>query len=129
MDNYPPGAANDPYAPYNEPQWPDVDVTVKAVLVKETVIQSPGTHYVTECEIEPDGSRSYVSFEESNEDPYELFRDQKRSPINLIVALEKIIKKLQEEHKLHWYAGYNLYDLLADCDGWDEEECEVTEIR
>ena len=126
MDNYPPGAANDPYAPYNEPQWPDVDVTVKAVLVKETVIQSPGTHYVTECEIEPDGSRSYVSFEESNEDPYELFRDQKRSPINLIVALEKIIKKLQEEHKLQWYAGYNLYDLLADCYVWDEEECEVT---
>ena len=129
MDNYPPGAASDPRAPWNEPQWPDVDVTVKAVLVKETVIQSPGTHYVTECEIEPDGTKSYTSFEESNEDPYELFRDQKRSPINLIVALEKIIKKLQEEHKLHWYAGYNLYDLLADCDGWDEEECEVTEIR
>ena len=129
MDNYPPGAASDPRAPYNEPQWPDVDVTVKAVLVKETVIQSPGTHYVTECEIEPDGSRSYVSFEESNEDVRELFDDQCRNPMKLIIALEKIIKKLQEERNLLWYAGYNLFDLLADCDGWNEEELEVTEIR
>ena len=49
--------------------------------------------------------------------------------MKLIIALEKIIKKLQEERNLHWYAGYNLFELLADCDGWNEEELEVTEIR
>ena len=34
MDNYPPGAAHDPNAPYNEEPCPDIDVTVRATLVK-----------------------------------------------------------------------------------------------
>ena len=29
MDNYPPGAAHDPNAPYNEEPCPDIDVTVR----------------------------------------------------------------------------------------------------
>ena len=38
MDNYPPGAAHDPNAPYNEEPCPDIDVTVRATLVKDTVL-------------------------------------------------------------------------------------------
>ena len=129
MDNYPPGAASDPRAPWNQPEWPEIDIRVEAKLVKETVVQGSGSHTVTECEIEPDGTKSYISFTESDDDVRELFDDQCRNPMKLIIALEKIIKKLQEERKLYWYAGYNLFELLADCDGWNEEELEVTEIR
>ena len=122
MDNYPPGAANDPRAPYNEPIDPEIDVTVRTTLVKETVVMGSGTHTCTECEIEPDGSRSYVSFSESEDDVRELFRDQEKSPMELITALERIVTQLMKAQKLRFYARYNLSELLNACDGWEEEE-------
>jgi hypothetical protein len=81
MDNYPPGAANDPRAPWNQPEWPEIDIRVEAKLVKETVVQGSGSHTVTECEIEPDGTKSYISFTESDDDVRELFDDQCRNPM------------------------------------------------
>ena len=122
MDNYPMGAANDPSAPYNEPEWPEIEVTARATLVKETVVLGSGTHTCTECEIEPDGSRSYVSFSESDDDVRELFRDQEKSPIELITALERIVTQLMKAQKLRFYARYNLSELLNACDGWEEIE-------
>ena len=38
MDNYPPGAANDPRAPYNEEPMPEVEVEVTVRLMKGTVV-------------------------------------------------------------------------------------------
>ena len=32
MNNYPPGAANDPNAPYNQEEIPEIGVNVKEVL-------------------------------------------------------------------------------------------------
>ena len=122
MDNYPPGAANDPRAPYNEPIDPEIDVTVRTTLVKETVVMGSGSHTCKECEIEPDGSRSYVSFSESDDDVRELFRDQEKSPIELITALERIVTQLMKAQKLRFYARYNLSELLNACDGWEEIE-------
>ena len=119
------GAANDPRAPYNEPIDPEIDVTVRTTLVKETVVMGSGTHTCTECEIEPDGSRSYVSFSESDDDVRELFRDQEKSPIELITALERIVTQLMKVQKLRFYARYNLSELLNACDGWEETELTV----
>ena len=125
MDNYPMGAADDPRAPYNEPIWPEIEVTARATLVKETVVLGSGTHTCTECEIEPDGSRSYVSFSESDDDVRELFRDQEKSPMELITALERIVTQLMKVQKLRFYARYNLSELLDSCAGWEEEELTV----
>ena len=44
MNNYPPGAANDPRAPYNERPLEEIDVTVKTSLIKETVIETSEGH-------------------------------------------------------------------------------------
>ena len=48
MDNYPPGAAHDPNAPYNEEPCPDIDVTVRATLVKDTVLTGRYEHRVAD---------------------------------------------------------------------------------
>ena len=66
--NYPPGAANDPRAPYNERPLEEIDVTVKTSLIKETVVETSEGHMVCETEIEPDGTRSHVSFFERDVD-------------------------------------------------------------
>ena len=100
-------------------------MTARATLVKETVVLGSGTHTCTECEIEPDGSRSYVSFSESDDDVRELFRDQEKSPMELITALERIVTQLMKVQKLRFYARYNLSELLDACDGWEETELNI----
>ena len=88
--NYPPGAANDPRAPYNERPLKEVDVTVKTSLIKETVVETSEGHYVCETEIEPDGSRATVGFYETDEDLKETFLNAHRSAIQIIRDCEKI---------------------------------------
>ena len=57
MNNYPPGAANDPNAPYNQEDPPEIDVTVKQLLVKETCILSYGGHEEVDSEYDPTEGR------------------------------------------------------------------------
>jgi hypothetical protein len=40
-DNYPPGAANNPYAPYNEDELEEIDVTISITCSKSTTIHVP----------------------------------------------------------------------------------------
>ena len=133
MNNYPLGAANDPFAPYNEPQWPEIEVTVTATLVKETVVLGSGTHTCTECEIEPDGSRSYVSFQESDDDPAELFRDQEKTPAEIFRDCAKVVRELKqlilqkkvEGVKSLFLAHVSLDSLQDALEGWEEVELKV----
>ena len=120
------GAASDPRAPWNEPEWPEIEVTAKATLVKETVVLGSGTHTCAECEIEPDGSRSYISFTESDDDVAELFREQDMTPAEIFRKCEKVVNQLIMDGKLS-YAGFSLNRLLDALDGWEETELEIIE--
>ena len=137
MDNYPAGAANDPRAPWNEPEGTEIDVTVTATLVKETVVMGSGSHKCVECEIEPDGSRSYIGFEESDDDPDDLFRDQQRTPLEIIQACEWICRQLNKEgrHFVHCEIKkgskrcIDVRRLIDDCMDWDETEIRIEELK
>ena len=45
MDNYPPGAANDKLAPYNQPLDDQVEVLVRETLERECVLEIPVHKY------------------------------------------------------------------------------------
>ena len=122
--NYPPGAANDPRAPYNERPMEEVEVTVKTSLIKETGVEASGGHWVRETEIEPDGTRSTVSFYETDEDLKETFLNAHRSAIQIIRDCEKIAKALLLNGK-RFFAGIYLPTLIDDCDDWEEENFEI----
>ena len=124
--NYPPGAANDPRAPYNERPLKEVDVTVKTSLIKETVVETSEGHYVCETEIEPDGSRATVGFYETDEDLKEIFLDAHRSAIQIIRDCEKICKELAK-NGIRFYAGIFLPTLIDDSQNWEEEEISISE--
>ena len=125
-DNYPPGAANDPHAPYNERPGLETEVTVKTTLIKETVVESSEGHWVQESEIEPDGSRSSVGFYETDEDLKETFLDSHRSAIQIIRDCEKICKALLADGK-RFLAGIYIPMLINDCEDWEEEELSINE--
>ena len=125
-DNYPPGAANDPRAPYNERPGMETEVTVKTTLVKEMVIETSEGHMVCESEIEPDGSRSTVSFYETDEDLKETFLDSHRSAIQIIRDCQKICQTLLKDGK-RFLAGIYIPTLINDCEDWEEEELSINE--
>ena len=125
-DNYPPGAANDPRAPYNERPMEEIDVTVKTSLIKETVVETSEGHMVCETEIEPDGTRSHVSFFEPDVDLKETFLNAHRSAIQIIRDCEKICKELVK-NGMRFYAGIYLSSLADDCEDWEEEEIVISE--
>ena len=83
-DNYPPGAANDPRAPYNEPRSMETEITVSSKLIKEAVIETCETHTVIESEIEPDGSISRNAFVEPDNDLLGEYDLRYRRPIQII---------------------------------------------
>ena len=106
---------------FDEQDWPEIEVTATATLMKETVVLGSGTHRCTECEIEPDGSRSYISFEESDDDPADLFRNQEKTPAEIFRDCEKIANQLIKDGK-RFYAGVSLDRLRESIAGWEEEE-------
>ena len=124
--NYPPGAADDPRAPYNERPDMETEVTVKTTLVKETVIETSEGHYVRESEIEPDGTRSTVGFYETDEDLKETFLNAHRPAIQIIRDCDKICKELVK-NGMRFYAGIYLSTLVDDCQDWEEEEIIISE--
>ena len=124
--NYPPGAANDPRAPYNERPMEEVEVTVKTSLIKETVVEASGGHWVRETEIEPDGTRSTVSFYETDEDLKETFLNAHRSAIQIIRDCEKICTQLIKVGN-RYFADIYIPTLADDCQDWEEEEIVISE--
>ena len=126
MNNYPPGAANDPMAPYNERPTEEVEVTVKTRLIKETVVETSEGHMVCESEIEPDGTRSHVSFFEPDVDLKETFLNAHRSAIQIIRDCEKICKALLANGN-RFFASIYIPTLIDDCEGWEEEEIIISE--
>ena len=127
MDNYPPGAAHDPYAPYNEIRPTEVEVTVETKLVKETIVESSGVHDCVDWDIDPDTGRQVAThYRECDDDLDERYREQEDSPYEIIRKCHKLCEPLIAE-KHFSYAGIYLPGLRNSCDGWEEEELSVRE--
>ena len=107
MDNYPPGAAYDPRAPYNQKENPEVeiDVTVSITLSKTVKV------LVTD----------YDLIEDEDEDGKYVERDF--SETNLLAAVEEQVI-LPQDASLYVDVGSNL-KAANDLSGWhvDEIEC------
>ena len=122
--NYPPGAANDPRAPYNERPMEEVDVTAKSVLIKETVVETSEHHTVVEREIEADGSYSTIAYEDPEIDLRDAFESEHRRPIEIISDCRKICQELVRCGNV-WFAKKYIPKLINDCEDWEEEDFEV----
>lgn len=94
--NYPPGAANDPFAPYNQPEYPEYqehDVAASFTLDKSFTVTSTSDD---EEDIKQDLIEAYMT------------------PLDLINELKK---RLQRELKSDQY-NKRIKKLIKECDGW-----------
>lgn len=99
--NYPPGAANDPSAPYNQQEAPEIEVTVTEKLTKQDCIYSEGN-------VEAD------------------YREQRRTAEQCLYDAARVLQKAVEEKLIpRYYVRVNIIDLIDQCSGWEQQEFEV----
>ena len=110
-----------------EIEQPEVDVTVRETLVKETCIVSDG-HRVYEREYDAmEGGYVNTSFYEPGNVKAD-FENQSRYAHQCLqdcckVLRELIITVLENKHSI--FAGIDVVQLLEDCSGWNSEECSI----
>lgn len=126
LDNYPPGAANDPNAPYNQVEVPerDFDVLISQTLSKSTSVET--NDYIPVSEREEDFNNSYC--DTSDTDWKKVYSDYGRyTALELIEEFKKLLQEnlpnLKEDPKK--YRKYK--NLIEECEGWVEDDIEIME--
>lgn len=107
MDNYPPGAANDPRAPYNQCENPEVEVEVTVSITLSKTVKVLVTDYDLIDDVDEDGAVFERDF----------------SNTNFLAAVEEQVI-LPQDASLYVDVGSNL-KAANDLSGWhvDEIEC------
>lgn len=127
MSNYPPGAENDPNAPYNEPQMEEVDILIKQTLTKEDVIYVRPAYSHGEYEYDPvEGVNVGTTIHEYGDDLDEYYKNQHLTPMEIIQKCKKIVHELRKTG-CRWCANVNLPELEEECENWEVEQTEVIE--
>lgn len=128
MDNYPPGAANDPNAPYNEVEVPEREFDVTISMSLSRTVQCYTNKYIPE--IDEENGHLYV---DTSDTPWsEVYGDNHKTIPELLEELKKYIQKdldnlADDETKMDKaFHRRRLEFLLTECDEWtvDEEDYE-----
>lgn len=112
MDNYPPGAANDPLAPYNEVDPPEklFDIIISCSLSKELSVYSH--------DYDPDGCSGAGLLNS----PIDNYRNHHYTIQELLGILKEVaMEKLTKKENIHKWK-----QVIQDCNKWvvDEEVAE-----
>ena len=128
MDNYPPGAANDPNAPYNEVEVPEREFDVTISMSLSRTVQCYTNKYIPE--VDEENGHLYV---DTSDTPWsEVYGDNHKTIPELLEELKKYIQKdldnlADDETKMDKaFHRRRLEFLLNECDEWtvDEEDYE-----
>ena len=128
MDNYPPGAANDPNAPYNEVEVPEREFDVTISMSLSRTVQCYTNKYIPE--VDDENGHLYV---DTSDTPWsEVYGDNHKTIPELLEELKKYIQKdldnlADDETKMDKaFHRRRLEFLLTECDEWtvDEEDYE-----
>lgn len=128
MDNYPPGAAHDPNAPYNEVEVPEREFDVTISMSLSRTVQCYTNKYIPE--IDEDDGHLYIN---TSDTPWsEVYGDNHKTIPELLEELKKYIQKdldnlADDETKMDKaFHRRRLEFLLTECDEWtvDEEDYE-----
>lgn len=113
MGNYPPGAAHDPRAPWNQEDLPEVQVDRKFMVDLEKVVTITTDDYI------PDGDDYYgMEPDFSDTDFNKEFETQYHSIPQLLAILKEYIEKDMENLPERSHKRKQLKELADECDGW-----------
>ena len=118
-DNYPPGAAHDPNAPYNEPIIPERDFDVEVTITMSKVVTITTDNYVPEYDDE-DG-HTYANTENTEWDK----EFENSGHFTIADLLEELKGYVVEDMKTcapNTGKGAHLQRLLLACEDWETIE-------
>lgn len=125
-DNYPPGAANDPNAPYNEIELPkrEFNVTVSQTLSRSTKVSTD--QYIPVYDYDEDMG-TIETYDTSNTNWKEVYENEDFKVQELISILKSYVENDIKNTLPKSVKGRYLARLLKACDGWVEDDYEVIE--
>ena len=115
-DNYPPGAAHDPNAPYNEPLIPEKDFDVEVTITMSKVVTITTDNYVPEYDDE-DG-HTYANTENTEWDK-EFENSGHFTIYDLIEELKCYVVEDMKTCAPNTSKGAHLKRLLLACEDWE----------
>lgn len=118
-DNYPPGAAHDPSAPYNEPVIPERDFDVEVTITMSKVVTITTDNYVPEYDDE-DG-HTYANTENTEWDK-EFENSGHFTIADLIEELKGYVVEDMKTCEPNTGKGAHLKRLLLACEDWETIE-------
>jgi hypothetical protein len=126
--NYPPGAANDPNAPWNEKETPEKEFEVCITQTLSKSVKVTTNDYIPDEGVDDDG-HYYFDTDTSDTDWDEVYSESNHyTPLQLI---EKFKKYLEIELAI---AGNTkdkkkLEHLIEECDNWCMDDIEIFEDK
>jgi hypothetical protein len=118
-DNYPPGAAHDPSAPYNQPVIPERDFDVEVTITMSKVVTITTDNYVPEYDDE-DG-HTYANTENTEWDK-EFENSGHFTIADLIEELKGYVVEDMKTCAPNTGKGAHLQRLLLACEDWETIE-------
>ena len=128
---YPPGAENDPRAPWNETENDPVERNIEFVCTLRCEGPVTTTNYVPGYIGREWDGEGYITVREdddfSNTDWIEEWKGSRRTPLELINLLSDVAKSLAEgvvpeKRKTFWQ------NVVGECSGWTQEDEEADEV-
>jgi len=129
-DYYPPGAYDDPNAPYNEIEVPerDFDVLISQTLSKNTEVLTNDYLYHEWVEEDEMGKRLEKEWDTSDTNWEEAYINNHYTPLQLIELfkehLEKALESTEDKSTKKRYQ-----ELIKECSDWVEDDIEVFEDK
>ncbi len=114
------------YFDLDEPE--KVEVTVRQMLIKATVVEAFEKHICSEREWDAsEGRYVYINSIEVDDNLGDRFNEQQRTALQVIACCEKLVERLMDNgHR--WYANIDLAQLLGDCANWHEESLNIEKL-
>ena len=126
MDNYPPGAAHDPNAPWNQSDPKEKEFDLHCYQTIDKVMPIFSTDYIEEVDEEYDdeGHKFRTCVYSTNDiDWAEEFKNNGyHTPLELLGLFKQYLNDIQNNTKNANYNPWEIKHLIAECEDWQESE-------
>ena len=124
--NYPPGAANDPNAPWNEKETPEKEFEVCITQTLSKTVKVTTNNYIPDGGIDDDG-HYYFDADTSDTNWREVYKNSHYTPLELIEKFRDFLKSTLQDPLGGTLKYAHRIMLIEECENWIEDETEIVE--
>ena len=124
--NYPPGAINDPNAPWNEKETPEKEFEVCITQTLSKTVKVTTNNYIPDGGVDDDG-HYYLDADTSDTNWREVYKNSHYTPLELIEKFRDFLKSTLQDPLGGTLKYAHRIMLIEECENWIEDETEIVE--